>query len=116
MQQKETDIFGKMLWYVYFCLLSGITILIQSSCADGTGSSGSNSGKEIVINEIMASNRTGLLSAKGKTHDWIEIKNTSSSPVSLEGYSLVSTYTKSTSKKKKKKNAEIGRASCRERV
>lgn len=45
--------------------------------------------KVLVINEVMASNRTGLLTADGKTADWIEIKNISEQPVDLDGYSLV---------------------------
>ena len=32
----------------------------------------------------MASNRTGLLSADGKTHDWVELKNLSGTAVKLE--------------------------------
>ncbi len=42
----------------------------------------------LVINELMASNHTGLLSGAGKTSDWIEIKNVSDGDVSLKGYSL----------------------------
>ena len=43
---------------------------------------------EIVINEIMASNRTGLLNAKGKTWDWIELRNNSADSINLEGFQL----------------------------
>ena len=102
LRQKETGIFGKVQSLFSLLLLPAITVSLLSSCASDSGQGGSNSGKEIVINELMASNRTGLLSAKGKTHDWIELKNITSSPISLEGYSLVSTYSKSTKKKKKK--------------
>lgn len=45
-------------------------------------------GKTLVINELMASNRTGLADENGKLKDWIEVKNISSQPVSLQGYSL----------------------------
>lgn len=42
----------------------------------------------IVINELMASNRTGLLNEKQKPADWIEIKNTSKDTIELKGYQL----------------------------
>lgn len=57
---------------------------------------------QLVINELMASNHTCLLSKKGKSPDWIEIKNTSKESVNLKGYSLVlvkdSTSTDSTAR------------------
>lgn len=45
-------------------------------------------GKHIIINEIMASNRTGMLNHKGQTEDWIELKNTSSDTINLKGFKL----------------------------
>ena len=42
----------------------------------------------IRINELMSSNDTTLLSAEGKTPDWIEIMNISNHEVNLSGYSL----------------------------
>lgn len=44
--------------------------------------------KVLVINELMASNHTGLLTKNGETCDWLEIKNVSSEDVSLKGYTL----------------------------
>lgn len=44
--------------------------------------------KALVINELMASNRTGLLADNGKPEDWIEIKNISSDTIELEGYGI----------------------------
>ena len=44
---------------------------------------------ELVINELMASNRTGLINEKGKPKDWIELKNLSSDSVNLKGFQLV---------------------------
>lgn len=38
---------------------------------------------DIVINELMADNETGVLDANGDTEDWIELYNNTSSPVSL---------------------------------
>ncbi|MBQ9545421.1 MAG: lamin tail domain-containing protein [Clostridia bacterium] len=48
----------------------------------------------VVINEVMINNSTYLPQSYGKCYDWIELKNVSSSAVSLSGYSL------STSRKK----------------
>lgn len=45
-------------------------------------------GNMFVINELMASNKTGLLADDGATYDWIEIRNTSSHAASLSGYAL----------------------------
>lgn len=42
----------------------------------------------IVFNEIMPSNRTGLLTENNKAADWIEIKNTSNDSINLEGFQL----------------------------
>ncbi|MCH5318733.1 MAG: CotH kinase family protein [Paramuribaculum sp.] len=42
----------------------------------------------VVINEIMPSNRTGLLTNEGTTADWIEIKNLEEDTVNLEGFKL----------------------------
>lgn len=42
----------------------------------------------IVINELMPSNRTGILAADGATHDWIEIHNLTDNALSLKDYTL----------------------------
>lgn len=48
--------------------------------------------KQLVINEIMASNRTGLQRvAGGEPCDWLEIKNVSKEAISLKGYTLLVT-------------------------
>ena len=44
--------------------------------------------KKIVINEIMASNRTGLQAPNGKPVDWIELKNTGNDTIDLLGFEL----------------------------
>ncbi len=45
-----------------------------------------NSG--IVINELMASNNTGMQDEAGEFDDWIELHNLSTGPLSLRGYHL----------------------------
>lgn len=48
--------------------------------------------KQLVINEVVASNRTGLQRVDGgEPCDWLEIKNVSKEPVSLKGYVLLVT-------------------------
>ena len=64
--------------------------------------------RNVVINELMASNRTGLLTAKGKPADWIELKNVSADTVNLEGYGIAVVKADAGTAKKKdagKKNA-----------
>ncbi|HMG14714.1 MAG TPA: lamin tail domain-containing protein, partial [Saprospiraceae bacterium] len=49
----------------------------------------SNEGKgEVVINEIMASNKTVVQDEAGDYDDWIELYNRSNLPVNLENYAL----------------------------
>lgn len=60
----------------------------------GNGASGALSSASdpaagsVVINELMAANRTGLKDEDGATSDWIELYNSSSRPVNLAGWSL----------------------------
>jgi hypothetical protein len=42
----------------------------------------------LVINEFMASNTAGLQDEDGDRTDWIELKNTTSAPINLDGYHL----------------------------
>lgn len=65
-------------------LLTAIVVLLLTGCAGGGLGLGRGGCDSVVINELMVSNRTGLLSADGKTHDWVELKNLSSSPARLE--------------------------------
>ena len=43
---------------------------------------------QLIINEFLASNRRGLIDEDRQRVDWIEITNTSTQPVSTEGWSL----------------------------
>lgn len=61
--------------------------MLYASCANREGEAETDN-HALVINELMADNRTGLLNDKGKPEDWIEIKNTSPDTVEVEGYSL----------------------------
>lgn len=55
------------------------------SCSDGKHL---KEGQHIVFNELMPSNRTGLLTHKGKPADWVELKNNSTDSISLKGFQL----------------------------
>jgi len=43
---------------------------------------------DLVLNEIMASNQSGLLDENGEAQDWIEIWNRGATAVNLQGWSL----------------------------
>lgn len=60
-----------------------IIALLVVSCGKETVDSA-----DIVINEVMARNHTGLMAADGKLHDWIEIANNGDNPVNLKDFSL----------------------------
>lgn len=47
-----------------------------------------NSASEIIINEFLAANKTGITDEDGDHSDWIEIYNRSNYPVNLSGWSL----------------------------
>lgn len=60
----------------------------------------------LVVNEVMASNRTGLMADDGQLYDWIEVKNVSDKTLSLDDYSLVVLKDKKDKKDKKKNKDE----------
>ncbi|MDM8531232.1 lamin tail domain-containing protein [Anaerolineales bacterium HSG25] len=72
--QSHTLFFGLM---IVSCLLVG---LAYQSLATVT--------QPLVINEIVASNRTNLIDEDGDHSDWIEIYNPTSKPINLSGWSL----------------------------
>jgi len=59
------------------------------SCSGRQSSGSSDSTSPFVINELLASNHSGIVSSDGNLYDWIEIKNTSSERASLDGYLLL---------------------------
>ena len=42
----------------------------------------------VVINEVLASNTTGLTDGKGQRHDWIELYNGNNTPVDISGWCI----------------------------
>jgi len=51
--------------------------------------------QDVVINEVAYSNKTILVDCQGDTPDWIEIYNTTDSPVDITGYQITDDTSKS---------------------
>lgn len=87
--------------------INGLFFSAIAICASAFVSCGTNSeqAKHIVINELMTSNRTGLLDGNNNPSDWIEIKNTGNDTIDLKGFTLV--VTKTVNKVKEGEDEEI---------
>ena len=68
-------------WIAIVGVLLFGTVWIFSSSADEVPG-------DLIINEFLASNATGLTDEDGDYSDWIEIYNRSSQPVNLSGWAL----------------------------
>ncbi len=86
----------QLLLSVMTCLATMALMVASTSCSDSSSNEG------LVINELMVSNHSGIVDEDGEPSDWLEIKNTSSEPVSLGGYALRMVKDKDASKSKKK--------------
>ena len=64
-------VYSRMRWKPFFRLIALLPLHAQ-----------------VVINEISASNRTGLTDAFGQREDWVEIYNPTLTPVSIGGWYL----------------------------
>lgn len=93
---------------IYFlCGFAALGMITLFSCSDKERI---QKAQNIDISEIMASNRTGLLTPDGKPKDWIELKNNSTDSINLKGFELavVSMVDPAKeNKKKKKKNKDV---------
>lgn len=47
---------------------------------------------QVMINEFLASNKTGQMNEKGKYEDWIELYNATAAPLNMDGLHLSDTY------------------------
>ena len=47
---------------------------------------------QVMINEFLASNKTGEMNEKGKYEDWIELYNATNAPLNMDGLHLSDTY------------------------
>ena len=80
--------FAQLRWPNGFELETAKAKTTASSSSESKAVSEIYSSGPLRINELMSSNRSTLLDAEGKTPDWIEIMNVSSSTVNLSGYSI----------------------------
>ena len=64
-------------WFAQNALFSGES---RRAAADGDG---------LRISEVLVSNAVSLITDTGDAPDWIELENTSESPIDLTGYSLI---------------------------
>lgn len=84
------------------CFVSALLLLSMTSCQNDKQDS------QLAINEIMASNHTGLLDDDGELYDWIEIKNLSDSETAnLSGYTLTFEKDQEAVQKKKEKKDSL---------
>lgn len=73
-----------------FSLKLTFVALLLSVCSCTQVKKDNNKTAHIIsINEIMASNNSGITAQNGKLYDWIEIKNKSDKNVNLKDYKLV---------------------------
>ena len=79
-------IYPKQLLHIIYFGLTTVLAQCLFSCTRGKEHAGG--GSPFVINELMASNHSGVVANDGNLYDWIEVKNTSESVASLGGHSL----------------------------
>ena len=60
----------------------------SSGASDTTDQEGPNHGGKLLLNELLASNRTNRRDDTGETSDWIEVYNAGTNTLRLDGYHL----------------------------
>lgn len=94
-------------------LFASFVLLLLAACGKGSVEDKKKLEKDedfekaLVINELMASNRTGIVDENGDLREWIEIKNITDDAISLEDYSLA--YEKAKDEKVKDEKAKDGK-------
>ena len=81
---KKNGLFTSLknqMWSNFVIL--GALLLLSAACNNANNDSG------VVINEIMASNHSSIMAQDGELYDWIELKNISNKPESLDKFTLV---------------------------
>ena len=69
----------RFFWFILLACFLLSTIKISTTFANGS---------DLIINEFVASNATGLVDEDGEHSDWIEIYNRSNRAVNLAGWTL----------------------------
>lgn len=93
--------FVRQHFLIFSILLLALTAV--TSCETRKEGKDEAFGQVLVINELMASNHTGLMAENDSLYDWIEIKNISSSTVDLHKYALATVE----NKRKEKDTADV---------
>jgi hypothetical protein len=69
-------------FYILLCCI-GLAVVAAKEASDSVSIRGG-----LQLNELLASNQSGLQDEKGNSSDWLELANTSSQPIELTGYHL----------------------------
>jgi len=80
--------FARSRNFIFAGLLMQIVLMLSGCMGEGGSLGLGRACDSVVINELMLSNRTGLLAPDGKTRNWVELKNLSASRVELRDYTL----------------------------
>lgn len=95
---------------IHLILFASILLLLIAACSSGGViedkplTKDENFEKTLVINELMATNRTGIVDENGELQDWVEIKNLTDEAISLDGFALI--YEKSADAKAENTNED----------
>lgn len=73
---------------IILTLMVAATLPLLFECSDTSESSGKVSGKALVINEVVSSNKRSLVDETLGTPDWIELYNSGSVPLDISGYGV----------------------------
>lgn len=99
----------RIISFLYFAIIF-FTLFSCSSQSDKGMSQhpdrDKHSEQRLVINELMSSNRTGILTQEGKPADWIEIKNISTDDIQMKDYMLWAEKEEKNRKDKKEGKAD----------
>lgn len=74
---------------ITFATIIILLALLPALVACSDGQQQARQKYNVVISELMPSNRTGLINGSNSPTDWIEIKNNGNSPIDLEDFTLV---------------------------
>ncbi len=78
---KYSNLSCKPVWLIKIGLLGGLLLFV-------TTLSTRLNAQSVLVNEVMASNRSVIADEDGEFSDWIELYNNSTEPVNLEGWGL----------------------------
>jgi len=86
-QDKFMRCFVRLVSICAICFIFYCAVISTTTISIGSAAFASNSGP-LIISEFMASNSTTILDEDGEASDWIELYNSSTNTISLQGYYL----------------------------